>query len=460
MFASGRAALSVVVLSAVLPGPVGCADIPGKCITAVCWAPVDPSTTTDSTTDTTTETSTDSSTTGDLCGNAVVDPGETCDDGEDCGAGVCNSDEYTGEKHCNAACNGLYPGWCGDLSVQAPEACDEGEETQTCDADCTPVECGDGVLNAAAGETCDDGDDNSDAYDDSPDQVACNTACTGQAPHCGDEVCQEANEDTTCGDCTCGDGIVSAPETCDEGSATSTCDADCTAVECGDGQHNPAAGESCDDGNMIDNDECRNNCTTCGNGIPQPGEECDDGNAIDDDACSNECIKPRLVFVTSGKFDGELGGLAGADMKCGTAGMTANPNLPTAAWRAWLSDDTGSPSTRFDTAFTGWYQLVDGTPVAKGWSDLTDGTLAAAINLTENGAAPGSPKNTWSNTTAAGATASAEHCDNWKTPEFDPEGRIGDATSTNTDWADLNDADDNPVSCFGALHLYCFQNTP
>ncbi|MCY1064588.1 hypothetical protein OV090_07440 [Nannocystis sp. RBIL2] len=80
----------------------------------MCWAPVDPSTTTDSTTDTTTETSTDSSTTGPgLCGNAMVDPGETCDDGEDCSAGVCNSDEYTGEKHCNAACNGLYPGWCG-----------------------------------------------------------------------------------------------------------------------------------------------------------------------------------------------------------------------------------------------------------------------------------------------------------------------------------------------------------
>ncbi|WP_434420882.1 hypothetical protein [Nannocystis pusilla] len=61
-------------------------------------------------------------------------------------------------------------------------------------------------------------------------------------------------------------------------------------------------------------------------------------------------------------------------MKCGKAGMTAEPNLPAAAWRAWLSDDTGSPSTRFDSAFTGWYQLVDG-PIAKSWSKLTDGNL-------------------------------------------------------------------------------------
>ncbi|MFY0536760.1 DUF4215 domain-containing protein [Nannocystis pusilla] len=255
---------------------------------------------------------------------------------------------------------------------------------------------------------------------------------------------------------------MSAPETCDEGMATPTCDADCTAVECGDGHHNPAAGESCDDGNMIDNDECRNNCTTCGNGIPQPGEECDDGNAIDDDACSNECVKPRLVFVTSTTFPGNLGGLAGADMKCGTAGITANPDLPAAAWRAWLSDDTGSPSTRFDTAFTGWYQLVDGTPIAKGWSELTDGNLLAAINLTENGSNPVDPLNAWSNTSSAGAKVGAEHCQNWTSSIFNAniKGHLGATTATNADWTHLNDALLNPTNCSNSFHLYCFQGAP
>nr|WP_276600615.1 hypothetical protein [Nannocystis sp. ILAH1] len=243
--------------------------------------------------------------------------------------------------------------------------------------------------------------------------------------------------------------------------ATPTCDADCTAVECGDGQHNPAAGESCDDGNMVDNDGCRNNCTTCGNGIPQMGEECDDGNAIDDDACSNDCVEPRLVFVTSAKFDGNLGGLAGADMKCGTAGMTADPDLPATAWRAWLSDDSGSPSTRFDTAFSGWYQLVDGTPIAKGWSDLTDGNLLAAIDLTETGAASGSPKNAWSNTTTAGATAGAHHCENWTSLEFDNnlKGHFGATSATNSDWTHLGDALLNPTYCNITFHLYCFQTS-
>jgi len=395
----------------------------------------------------------------------VVDPEETCDDGEDCGAGVCNSDEYTGEKHCNAACNGLYPDWCGDRAMQSPETCDEGDDTPTCDADCTDVECGDGLVNGTAGETCDDGPNNSDAYDDTPDQLACNTTCTGTAPHCGDGVCQASNEDATCADCKCGDGITSTPEACDDGmNGTPTdslaCDIDCTAAMCGDGHHNSAAGESCDDGNMVNDDECRNDCTTCGNGIPQPGEECDDGNAIDDDACSNDCVKPRLVFVTTAKFDGNLGGLAGADTKCGMAGMTADPNLPVNAWRAWLSDDNGSPSTRFDTTFTGWYRLVDGTPIAKGWSDLIDGSLLAAINLTEKAAVPVEPLSVWSNTSPAGTQIDAEHCNNWMSSMFDPDGRVGDTTAANAGWTNLNDADNNPAPCFGALHLFCFQNTP
>ncbi|MDC0718118.1 DUF4215 domain-containing protein [Nannocystis bainbridge] len=392
------------------------------------------------------------------CGNGVVDPGETCDDGQDCDdEGVCNSDAYTGAKHCNASCTGTYPEWCGDKAMQATEACDLGGNTPTCDADCTPAMCGDGMHNPAADEACDDGAENSDDYTENADEAPCNTACTGKAPHCGDGVCQEASEDGSCGDCSCGDGIVSAPEVCDEGGETPTCDSDCTPAECGDGHHNPAAGESCDDGNE-DEVECRSDCTRCGDGIPQAGEECDDGNEVDEDACSNACIKPRLVFVTSTIHNGNLGGLAGADMKCAAAGMIAAPELPGTAWRAWLSDDTGSPATRFDKTFTGWYQLVDGTPVAKGWSDLTDGTLAAAINLTEAGSDPVAPKKVWSNTAAGGAKAGEEHCQSWTSPELEPSGRLGVTTAINADWTELNDGKLNPHGCGTALHVYCFQD--
>lgn len=46
----------------------------------------------------------------------------------------------------------------------------------------------------------------------------------------------------------CGDSVVQAGETCDQGGATATCDQDCSPVVCGDGVVNAAAGEACDDG--------------------------------------------------------------------------------------------------------------------------------------------------------------------------------------------------------------------
>jgi cysteine-rich repeat protein len=54
---------------------------------------------------------------------------------------------------------------CGDGIRQVPnegtgvhgEACDDGVETATCTKDCEHSYCGDKYVNAAAGETCDDG---------------------------------------------------------------------------------------------------------------------------------------------------------------------------------------------------------------------------------------------------------------------------------------------------------------
>ena len=42
------------------------------------------------------------------------------------------------------------------MNAAAGEQCDDGGQSATCDADCTPASCGDGTLNTAAGEQCDD----------------------------------------------------------------------------------------------------------------------------------------------------------------------------------------------------------------------------------------------------------------------------------------------------------------
>src|SRR6266404_9964251 len=57
------------------------------------------------------------------------------------------------------------------------------------------------------------------------------------------------------------------------------------------------APELCDDGNLVDGDGCDSNCTPtgCGNGVVTAGEQCDDGNLASGDCCAPDCR-----FETSG----------------------------------------------------------------------------------------------------------------------------------------------------------------
>jgi cysteine-rich repeat protein len=87
---------------------------------------------------------------------------------------------------------------------QVPVGAGSCNETASCDTDCSPALCGDGVVNATAGEICDDG----------------NTVST--------------------------DACVA-----------------CRSARCGDGQVR-AGVEQCDDGNVVNTDACRNDCTVNG----------------------------------------------------------------------------------------------------------------------------------------------------------------------------------------------------
>jgi len=159
--------------------------------------------------------------------------------------------------------------------------------------------CGNGAIEPAFEEECDDGEGNGDA-------AACTDAC--QLAICGDglvhsgvEECDLGSLNSDAGDCTlscaikeCGDGIVQPGEECDDGglnrwppNGEGGCSIYCLDLpECGNGQ--VEEGEACDDGNTDDEDECLSSCisATCGDGVVLEGiEECDDGNSADDDLC-------------------------------------------------------------------------------------------------------------------------------------------------------------------------------
>lgn len=228
------------------------------------------------------------------CGNALVDPGEQCDDGNQVDIDTCSNT-------CRIAT-------CGDEIVQLWEQCDDGNrvDADACSNTCKSPACGDGVVQT--GEECDDANQlNTDA---------CTNACKNA--RCGDMVIQSTEEcddgnrvdgdacTNLCTEARCGDAIVQQGEECDDGNRINddACGNQCTQSRCGDGIVQST--EECDDGNRVTTDSCNNLCKLpiCGNGSREGEEECDDGNASDTDMCTRECIRSRCGdgFLQPGEF--------------------------------------------------------------------------------------------------------------------------------------------------------------
>jgi hypothetical protein len=144
-----------------------------------------------------------------------------------------------------------------------------------------------------------------------------------------------------------------------------------------------------------------------------------------------------------------MGGLAGADATCTTlAGAAGLPG----SYKAWLSDDTGSPATRF-TRSTVPYVRVDGSVVANNWAGLTSGALLHAINRTETGGF--FHTGVWTSTKPDGTLTDGRFdCDNWSNGTRGADGGIGVSIDTGGEWTGL------PGRIVCSAHteaIYCFQ---
>jgi cysteine-rich repeat protein len=122
-------------------------------------------------------------------------------------------------------------------------------------------------------------------------------SCAGEVtPNCGANCYDLQSDPAHCGSCdtACPGGMVCTNSLCVEPPA-----------QCGDGILQ--AGETCDDGNTVNGDGCSAACqveagyqcsgqpsvclpiAVCGNGIKDIGEGCDDGNTVSGDGCSATC---------------------------------------------------------------------------------------------------------------------------------------------------------------------------
>jgi parallel beta-helix repeat protein len=159
------------------------------------------------------------------------------------------------------------------------------------------------------------------------------------------------------------------------------------------------------------------------------------------------------VFITQIQYDGNLGGLSGADAICEERAVEGG--LTGTSWTAWLSDDDTDAVDRIPD---GEYQLVNGTVIADDKADLIDGMLNAAINLDEFGNSKA--EFAWTGTNTSG-TNTGSNCQGWTDdsvedfcqPEIPDCGDRGVSSATNADWTQLSGA---PAQCNSQLSLYCF----
>jgi hypothetical protein len=162
----------------------------------------------------------------------------------------------------------------------------------------------------------------------------------------------------------------------------------------------------------------------------------------------------KIVFVTSGSWNGNLGGssaLTDSDSKCQTeadnAGLAGN-------YKVWLGHEGNDPDGRFLQASVP-YKLVDGTTVADDWADLVDGTLTNGITLDASGTSQ-SGVVVWTYVSTDGTEDSGDRCPastiDWNNTASFLDGNFGTAGSTNSNWTDQSNQ-----PCNQTAHLYCFE---
>jgi hypothetical protein len=156
------------------------------------------------------------------------------------------------------------------------------------------------------------------------------------------------------------------------------------------------------------------------------------------------------VFTTSTTYNGNLGGLSGADSKCQARADAASLG---GVWKAWVSITGTGTAVRFTHA-TGLYRRLDEVIIALNWTDLTDGGLSAQPHRTELGTTLVTADRTWTGTDSSGSPTGS-NCSNFLTSigspfQFEATGQPVVVTAS---WSNTAQR-----GCDEPLRLYCFED--
>jgi hypothetical protein len=309
-----------------------------------------------------------------------------------------------------------------------------GQVSNTCG---TPVDCG--RCTCATG--C-------------PECQTCNPAtgrCIGN-PAADEAPCGTGGR-CLAGECVC--DATSCPTGCCDGTTCRIADDNACGTE-GRACTSCTSCQSCSGAGQCEADagKNRNLCQIAGSG----GGVCLDGECGAGCLDANEVLGACRAFVTSTTYTGALGGLEGADTRCQARANAAN--LP-GTYKAWLSDSAESPATRFHCRAASCsphgYTRVDGvTIVANDWTDLTDTSLDAAINVTELNQIFVATDTVWTYTKTDGTAGGFQntHCLNWTDAGHDTLGDTGIPQNGNFFWTHFGTG-----RCDQLSPLYCFQQS-
>ena len=195
---------------------------------------------------------------------------------------VEGSDALNVEDASARDCIGMAEGTaCGDARICIGEVC-------------LNTRCGDGYVNAAAGEDC---EDENEISGDGCEPASCVFSCTTEEESCSDgDPCNGAEFcGVTSNRCEAGTppSEATACELADM--SVGVCSAGlCATPGCGNGTREEE--ESCDDGNDDQDDGCRSDCTfSCEEDI-----ECSDGDACNGeetcDVATHMCVAPPALI--------------------------------------------------------------------------------------------------------------------------------------------------------------------
>ncbi|MCB9991211.1 MAG: hypothetical protein H6867_07495 [Rhodospirillales bacterium] len=160
----------------------------------------------------------------------------------------------------------------------------------------------------------------------------------------------------------------------------------------------------------------------------------------------------KKIFITSSTWNGNLGGLSGANNKCQTAADNASLG---GTYKAWITDtnSSNSPSNTFTQASIP-YRRIDGYRIADNWSDLTDGLLDNGIIIDETGAVR-LDQEVWTNTTTSGTRTAGggnDTCFDWASGSSGNSGQSGNNQFMDSKWTN-----ETASACNGAKRLICVE---